>query len=248
MRFAGISAIFLDYDGVLNDIEAAQPKWRRLVGEFFPGRLGGSPEAWRHANRQIFPGVYERSVARLAAQAGSHLDMPSEMDVYKLDWLRSMCAIVGVASPPETECLALAREAHAWIIPQVASPFPGVPGIIAGLASQHTLFTASNGLSGELAVTLQSMAISPYFRRLYGSDLVHTFKFSPAYYERVFEHAGVKPDEALVLDDNPSCVMWARQAGAQAVLVSRDAGMQEGDVARISGLGDLPGLLGITAG
>jgi FMN phosphatase YigB (HAD superfamily) len=54
------------------------------------------------------------------------------------------------------------------------------------------------------------------FGRLYGTDLINTFKEGPAYYERAFADAGEAPGEALVVNASPAAVAWTRQAGARA--------------------------------
>lgn len=38
----GRLTIFVDDGGVMNDNRLRAPQWRRLLGEFFPPRLGGS--------------------------------------------------------------------------------------------------------------------------------------------------------------------------------------------------------------
>lgn len=42
------------------------------------------------------------------------------------------------------------------------------------------------------------------------------------YYARIFTHARVVPEEALVVDDNPLCLQWAARAGARTVLVASE--------------------------
>jgi hypothetical protein len=61
-----IRVVFLDDGGVLNDNERRAPEWRRLLGEFFAPRLGGTPEAWRGE-----PDRLRRDLEGLAASAGT---------------------------------------------------------------------------------------------------------------------------------------------------------------------------------
>jgi HAD superfamily hydrolase (TIGR01509 family) len=205
---------------------SSYPKWASLVAEFFPSRLGGAPEAWARANRENIGDVYVRTLQRLSLKLDSTVDMQRELEQYKLDWLTSMCESVGVSpSLSQPDLLRLALEAQAWMIPRVASPYRGVAATIAQLADQHLLFTASAGLSGDLHAALDAMNIRQHFQRLYGSDLVQAPKLSPAYYRRIFDDAGVSPEHAVVVDDNPNCLVWAREVGAQVLLVSGDSSM-----------------------
>lgn len=48
-----IEAVFLDDGGVMNGNALRAPQWRRMVGEYFPSRLGGDVAAWAAANREV---------------------------------------------------------------------------------------------------------------------------------------------------------------------------------------------------
>ena len=61
-------------------------------------------------------------------------------------------------------------------------------------------------------------------------------KNGPAYYERVFAHAGVAAASALVIDSDDACCRWAREAGAQALWVDPE------------GRGDAPSLAALVRG
>jgi FMN phosphatase YigB (HAD superfamily) len=238
-----IQHIFLDDGGVINDNSRRQPQWRQLVGEFFPPRLGGTAGQWSAANVAIFPGVWERFSARLAAWDEASSDYKRELDIYNIDWLCSMCSIAGI-DPPESDdaCLSLADEATRFIVPRVRADFPGAIDTVRWLAERYPVRTASNGASFELQTFYEPLGIMACFERLYGPDLVQQPKTSRRFYDRVFAHAGVDPATALVLDDNPSCIGWAREAGARAILVSPNA-PSTAEASVIAKLSDLPAVL-----
>ncbi len=210
--------IFLDDGGVMNDNNVRQPQWQRMVSEFFAPILGGTPQAWADANHVVItttlaPGAWE---ARMRAAP----DYATFDYKYQLDWLYSMCELVGVSPPPEEDSVMLARRATASIIPRVRSAFPGAVEAIRLLHSRgYTLHTASGSPSIDLEGYLGAMGVRDCFGRLYGPDLIETFKNGPEFYERLLADAGVAPSDALVLDDSPKVVRWAEQAGARAVLV-----------------------------
>src|SRR5205814_5813680 len=103
----------------------------------------------------------------------------------------------------------------------VHAAFPGVVTAIRTLRRQgYVLHTASGESSADLDGYLQGMGVRAYFERLYGPDLLNTFKDGPRFYERLFADAGVAPRDALVVDDNASAAGWATQAGAKAILIS----------------------------
>lgn len=236
------SVIFLDDGGVMNDNHRRGPQWQRLVGEFFPPVLGGTPAAWREANRRVITELLTPEDWESRLQAAT--DYAAFDRAYHLDWLRGMCALVGVPAPPEEECLELARRANASIPRQVRADFPGAVDAIRRLhARGHALHTASGESSSDLDGYLTGMGVRPCFGHLYGPDLVGVFKNGPEYYERIFVDACVHPSDALVVDDSPAAVRWALEAGARAVLVSAAPHPDLATVPRIARLADLPAMI-----
>ena len=210
----------------MNDSARRAEQWASLVGAFFAPRLGGTPEAWAQANRDIAP--LWMSSRRLAPDFDAHWRM------YDLAWLASMCRIVGVPAPPEAEAIALAQAGARHITSRVHAAVPGAADAIRELAARgHALHTASSERSAELAGYLEAMGVRHHFGHLFGPDLVNEWKDGPAYYERIFAYAGVGPADAVVVDDSPQAVSWAKAAGCRALLVGTD----------IATLADLPRLL-----
>jgi HAD superfamily hydrolase (TIGR01509 family) len=232
--------LFLDDGGVLNDNALRALQWRRLVGEFFAPRLDGSTEAWGAANAY----AVAREIERLEQLRDDFdRDFAGTRAHVEALWLREMCEHVGVAAPAEAACAALAAEAVAWVIPQLRTAYPGVVETLRALhASGYRLFTASGGYSDELAGYLAGMGARPLFERLYGSDLVGARKGGTRYYPRVFEHAGIDPRDALVLDDSEPNLRLALETGARGVLVGARPPADE-RLLHVAALSALPPLL-----
>ncbi len=233
-------AIFLDDGGVMNDNRARGPQWQRLLGEFFPPRLGGTAEGWARVNPVVANRLFEEYMTTVL---GSGRDYHTYWREYQIDWLRGMADMLEVALPPsDDEVFALAEAAAAYVTPRVRSAFPGAVDAIRDLhAHGFTLYTASGERSVELAGYLTGMGVRERFTRLYGPDLVSTFKEGPHYYARIFADAGIAPQDALVVDDAPSALGWACEAGARAVLVGQAADGWQGE--RIASLASLPTFL-----
>ena len=210
--------IFLDDGGVMNDNSQRASQWQRLVGEYFMPLLGGTSEAWIEANRIVTSDLFDTENWQKRINAASNY--ASFDHVYQFDWLRGMCAYLGIQPPPQEECVKLARRAIDYITPRVHAAFPGAVDAIRMLQKQgHTLHTASGTSSIDLAAILEGMGVRDCFSRLYGPDLVDTFKAGPEYYERIFADAGISTANALVVDDSPQAINWAAQVGAKAVLI-----------------------------
>lgn len=210
-----ITALFIDDGGVMNDNELRGPEWRRLVAEFFVPLLGGERAAWAKANQDVI----ERVMQTLEAEQTR--DYRAWYSDYQLHWLRNMAGQVGVTTPSDdAQCLKLVQQATDYITLRVRAAYPGAVEAIQTLHGMGlTLFTASNEHSRELEGYLTGMGIRQHFAALYGPDLVNTVKTSAEYYRRVFEHADVAPNHALVVDDKPQLLAWASSLGAATCLV-----------------------------
>ena len=234
--------IFLDDGGILNDNNTRALQWQRLVSEFFVPLLGGSPEAWSRANRVVTDRLFAPAAWRRRIQAAA--DYSSFDRAYQVEWLRGMCELVGIETPPEEECLRLARRAAAFITRRFRAAFPGVVDAIRALHHHgYTLHTASGESSLDLEGYLYAMGVRDCFGRLYGPDLIDTLKEGPEYYERIFADLGIAATEALVVDDSPRAIEWAKQVGARAVLVGDSSLPHTGTTTLIESVVELAALL-----
>lgn len=233
--------ILLDDGGVMNDNQLRGTQWQRLVGEFFAPQLGGAGAAWAEANRIVSTRTFEP--ANWQARVLAAPDYASFEHTYWLDWLGGMCQLVGITRPPEEESIELARQAEAYITRRVHSAFPGAIEAICHLHAQgYTLHTASGESSLHLQGYLEAMNVRECFGRLYGSDLLDTLKEKPEYYERLFADALITPGDALIVDDNPRVLDWAKELGTMTVLVSTERVTTNG-MMQIGSLAELPELV-----
>jgi HAD superfamily hydrolase (TIGR01509 family) len=234
--------LFLDEGGVLNDDTLRGAQWPPLVGEFFAPRLGGAPEAWAQANRVVMQRLLEPPAwSALLSTAANHAGFER---LYYSAWLQGMCDLVGVPRPSEQECLALGAAAEAAIVPRLRAAFPGAVDTVRALhASGYTLHMASGGASRMLDLGLTAMGIRHCFGRLYGPDLVDTFKHGPAFYERILADLALPPHQALFVDDSPKALAWADQTGARTLLVGQRA--DAANFQQIGSLAELPQFLRI---
>jgi HAD superfamily hydrolase (TIGR01509 family) len=233
--------IFLDDGGVLNDGSRRATQWRRLAGEYFAPRYGGAPEAWASAN---IP-VYEAWLARYRSEVWGHpnLDFRPCLEREQMRWLEGMFRRVGVEMPPPQDRLEVVNEAHGWICERVHAALPGAADTVLELHRLgHRLFTASGEESVSLEGYLRGMGIDRCFGRFYGPDLVNRPKEGPPFYARIFDDAGVEPSQAVVVDDMPLALSWARECGAGCVLVASHP-QASPEFTSIAGLSELPSLL-----
>lgn len=236
--------LFIDDGGVMNDNSLRGPQWQYHVSQFFVPLLGGSYEAWGRANRLLMESILEPENWRRRTQAAP--DFISFDRAYQRDWVIGMCQLVGVEPPAtEEECICLGQQAVMYITRRVQAAFPGVVETLLLLHQQgYTLHTASSETSLDLEGYLEGMGVRTCFGpRLYGSDLLNSFKDSPQYYERLFADTGVSPAAAVIIDDRLDALVWAQQCGARTVHICSAAEPCSAPDTCISSLTELPRVL-----
>ena len=232
--------IFLDDGGVITAKQRRAAEFGRLVGDCFVPLLGGTQEAWTRAHRA----VVDRLADPQSLSACASADFVGFYRAYQLRWVAGMCELLGLPTPPEEECLDLAYRALGWITRRIQAALPGAVEAIHLLHRQgYALHTASGSCSLELAGSFKGLGVRRCFGRLYGADLINTFKEGPQYYARLFADAGVQPAEALVVDDSAEATRWAARLGARTVLVSASPHPETGTTPRLESLAELPAFL-----
>src|SRR6266849_7097136 len=232
--------IFLDDGGVITDKQRRASEFERLVGGCFVALLGETEAAWTHAHRTVVDRLADPQSMSMLAGA----DFVSFYRAYQLRWVAGMCELLDLPTPPEEVCLDLAYRALGWITRRIQAALPGAVEAIHLLHRQgYALHTASGSCSLELAGALEGMGVGRCFGRLYGADLINTFKEGPQYYARLFADAGVQPASALVVDDGAEATRWAARLGARTVLVSASPHPETGTTPRLESLAELPAFL-----
>lgn len=232
-----VGVVFLDDGGVLNDNDRRAVEWRRLLGEFFAPRLGGTPEAWGEANRIVFEGIWDdwRRLRQRGEEPGPRW-WPDQDE----RWLGGMCERVGVPTP--TDVPATVRASRAHVMARIDCAYPdAAPALRAIHALGIRLNLASGGQTHELEPYLRRMDVWELIDRPYGVDLLGVNKLGPRFYERIVEDSGVDPRCAVVVDSDAAPLEWADAVGFRTVHADR---LGEGSrFTRIESLAELVPLL-----
>ena len=57
------------------------------------------------------------------------------------------------------------------------------------------------------------MGVRDLFEEIYGTDIIDRWKTNAGFYRKILEHSGVRPEEAMTVDDQERCLDWAKRAG-----------------------------------
>jgi len=212
-------------------------QWHALTGDYFASLFGRTAREWNVAH-QI---VAERLMDQGGAMQQATPDFITFYHTYNRCWLSGMCELLGLPIPAEEECLVLAEAAIVSISSRIQAALPGAVAAIQTLHAQgYVLHTASGCLSFEIAGYLEAVGVRPCFGRCYGADLINTFKQGPEYFERLFADSGLRPRDALVVDDCSDALSWAAQVGARTMLVCPPFHSEQSTTACIGSLAELP--------
>ena len=222
---SAISTLFVDKGGVLidNDDDLA-PQWRRHIGEFLSPRLGGTAEAWGQANVPAFHRQLERWRAAMARSGPADIRGFFAQDARL--WFLDMCDAMGFARPPDDEAARLAAETVSYVNAHLEfhAPRRGLAALRALRDRGIVLHIASGDAHEDLVQFLERIGARDLFERVYGSDLVNTWKFGPDYYRAILRDSGVDPADAAVVDDSAKALSWASECGLRGFLVTRRDG------------------------
>ncbi len=219
-----IEVLFVDKGGVLIDNSDLSPQWRRLIGEFLAPRLGGTVAAWGAANIPAFERQVERWRSAMAGRGPADIRGFFATDARL--WFLDMCNAIGVRRPPDDEAERIAADTVSYVNAhlEIRAPQGGLRALRALRDRGLVLHVASADAHDELVAFLEQIGARDLFDRVYGSDLVNTWKFGPEYYRAVLTDSSVDPRLAAVVDDSPSAVSWARECGMRGFLVERQDG------------------------
>src|SRR6202022_4032982 len=110
-----------------------------------------------------------------------------------------------------------------------AAAFPDAVAGVRTLASRvPRLFTATSQDARQIDGYLRAMGIRDAFERTYGGDLVDRFKVNADFFTAIMTDATVAPDRSAMVDDNPTYLNWAREAGMRTYLLERRGADAEG--------------------
>jgi len=83
----------------------------------------------------------------------------------------------------------------------------------------YQLACCSNSIRETLHLMLKSAALFDYFDLILGNDEIKNPKPHPEIYLTAFERLGIKPDEAIIVEDAPHGIASAKASGAKVIEV-----------------------------
>lgn len=105
------------------------------------------------------------------------------------------------------------------LLADVPRLYPGVPELVGRLRDRAALAVVSVTWRENVAIVLGISGLSDAFRVIIGKEDVSATKPDPEPYRLALSRLGIAPEEAVALEDSPSGLTSARDAGLRCVAV-----------------------------
>jgi phosphoglycolate phosphatase-like HAD superfamily hydrolase len=208
--------IFFDFDDTLSDLQSLRVQYVNALSSILSSRYGSATEEWQSALGPALDASIHRYVVKHAGKpepgylkwiAGERAQVARELFVTK-----------GAPLPSGQDLGILALELQAQALVKCNAAYPGVLAAINELANAgHCLCMASSQESGLLRPALTGMGMDGILAQFFGPDLVDIPKEGPEFYQSVFKYCGIRPSQAVVIDDQAMCLDWAEESGARVI-------------------------------
>jgi len=209
--------VFFDDGDVLNNNKIRGKQWQKLIGEFLAPLFGGNPEEWGLANAKIIKDFINKGIPTLMYEH-KEKNHGQFMEWFREKWINDMFDYVGIDRPDHGDYKQIYYETAKFVDLRVRSAFPGVIGTIKTLYNDgFHLYTASGTESIELNYYLEGMGIRPYFKKLYGPDLINVLKVDNNFYEAILKDLEIHPNQAIFIDDKPYYLNIAKKVGVHVI-------------------------------
>jgi FMN phosphatase YigB (HAD superfamily) len=235
--------LFLDFDDTLSDAAEHAAQYVRELAGLLASDCGGGAEQWAAA---IAP-AWQESVRRYEAKfTGNPLaGYNAWLEEERARMTEAIFAAVGAPLPAREPLGEFAKRVMFDALTGCNAAFPGAEDVLRELFEQGVRTQmASSQESDYLFAALIGAGVESYTESKFGPDLVDCAKEGPEFYRLIFEACGIRPSQAIVLDDLPVCLDWAEEAGAKVVQARIKPGGPEPEFPVVlTCLADLPELV-----
>jgi len=99
-------------------------------------------------------------------------------------------------------------------------PYPGVVPVIRSLAESMPLALVTGSLRAEAEVALRTFEITDCFKVIIAAEDISESKPNPEGYNKAAALLGVNPEHCVVVEDSPTGIKAAREAGADCIAIT----------------------------
>jgi len=214
--------LFLDLYGVLANSHTMEPAYNARMAAILHRRHGGSFEAWRELQQKSYE-WYQAEGLQLDARPGAEregeawVEAVARLNADQIAWMFSRA---GVQMPGDAA--RYSEQLEEETVREIDALFADVRPVLPRLkADGHRLFLSTNATRSNGESALIGGGVREWFDGLVYLENAQAKKDRAYYWRRAFEIAGVRPSEAVCVDDVPRFLEPAADLGARCVQLVR---------------------------
>jgi putative hydrolase of the HAD superfamily len=161
----------------------------------------------------------------------THLDLPpGEADALRRRYFEAYGTTMrGLQIRHRIDADEFLRYVHDIPLREYLQPNPDLDSVLASIPQDKVIFTNASREHAERVLAV--LGVEHHFSRIIDvRDMAYESKPQPAAYQRICEMLSVRPEECMLVEDNPRNLQPAKEIGMVTVLV------HDGDVAAQAGV------------
>jgi FMN phosphatase YigB (HAD superfamily) len=207
--------VFLDWHGVLCDDQKMREMYRQAPARLFPSLAEGGVN-WASVEEQAYQDWVER-FRRLSHLELAYPRVLAEADIayYGALFRGKGFFLEGPRASDKWACRVWERQVTMGTDVSDAARRDAVQRL-----RRHGLrvYVASSGSQAHLSGTILASRFDTLIHGYFSAEAVGFFKSAPSFWSAVFQHAGIAPEHAVVLDDQPKMLTAPENLGARTFL------------------------------
>ncbi len=215
-------AVFLDLYRVLADPHEMTRQFRHRMAEILRRDYGVPPAKALAIHDEAFE-WYQREGAKLDAMHNIVGDGEAwEKAVNKMDEMHMLYVLKAIDQEPPQNVSQFAKDFEREIVQGTNAIYSDVrPALKAIKERGHRLFMSTNATSHNGEAALVGGGVRNFFDDIVTLEVTKSKKNRRYYWQRAFEHTGVKPTDVLIVDDVLEYLEPAATLGAKCVQMIR---------------------------
>ena len=233
--------LFLDFDDTLTPMQEHRQRYIVTMARLLSNRYGGQVDTWEQAVRSALEASIRRYTERFVGPSTEGFREWLKEEQRRQAW--DVCVKAGIPAALEFDLKEQGIALQHLALRMCSTPYPGTAEALQALTGRGMrIHMASAWDAGYLSAALEGMGLAEYVCYRFGPDLVDCAKEGPEFYRRAFHACGIEPEDAIVVDDQPTCLDWAAAVGAHPVQ-ARFNGQPQMLEAAVERMDELPGVV-----
>jgi FMN phosphatase YigB (HAD superfamily) len=208
--------LFLDFDDTLCNMAEHRRQLVQELASLLTDEYGGGEDEWA----PILAPILAASLIRYREEFGGQplAGFNRWIIEQRARVAREILEAKGIGLPADTDFGGIAARLQFEALTACNASFPNTEEALRELFDMGVRTQLASSQESEyLLAALIGAGIESYTESKFGPDLVDCAKEGTEFYRRIFAACEISPAQAIVVDDQPECLVWAEEAGAKVI-------------------------------